>query len=177
MTDPKRHQQAWLQLYRYVYARVQNRQEAEDLTQEAYLRAIARGRTPEGQSPGGPGDSPSRSYLQMVALNLIRDRWRRHRAHGVEVPLEEAFLGRPDVADDAVHRAWVRSLVAGLLAEHRTVLELRIVAGYSRAETARRMGRTEDSIRGLQYRAIQALRRLMMEQKSKERAQSKEDSL
>lgn len=163
MTDPKRHQQAWLQLYRYVYARVQNRQEAEDLTQEAYLRAIARGRTPEGQSPGGPGDSPSRSYLQMVALNLIRDRWRRHRAHGVEVPLEEAFLGRPDVADDAVHRAWVSGLLAQLPEDQRAVLELRILAGCSRAATARRLGRTEASIRGLQYRAVQTLRRLMLE--------------
>ncbi len=163
-----RHREAWQQLYRYVYARVQNREEAEDLTQEAYSRALA------GSAKDGLGDgTPSRWYLQTVALNLIRDRWRRHRAHGVEVPLEESLLQRPDDADEAdgaVFRAWVKELMARLPEEQRTVLELRMIDGRSRAETARLMRKTEDAVRGLQYRALQALRSLM-------RQQSEEDSL
>ncbi|MDP4160504.1 MAG: sigma-70 family RNA polymerase sigma factor, partial [Bacillota bacterium] len=45
--------------------------------------------------------------------------------------------------------------------DQRFVLQLRIVEGYSRRETAKRMGRSEDAVRGLQYRAIQTLRELM----------------
>ena len=47
-----------------------------------------------------------------------------------------------------------------LPAQYRQVLELRIIDGYSRKETAERMERSEDAIRGLQYRALQALRDL-----------------
>ena len=156
-----RHGQAWLQLYRYVYARVRNREEAEDLTQEAYSRALAGGRTEEARQAGEP---PSPWYLQTVALNLIRDRWRRHRARGVEVPLEETLLQRPDDTEGTVFRTWVRGLMAQLPEEQRTVLELRLVAGHSRAETAHRMGKSEDAVRGLQYRAVQTMRRLMLRQ-------------
>lgn len=162
--DEARHREAWRQLYRYIYARVQNREEAEDLTQEAYSRAIAgatgRGRAAQAEEAVGDGP-PSRWYLRTVALNLIRDRWRRNRAHGVEVPLEETLLQGPDDADEAISRAWVRELLARLPEEQRTVLELRVVAGRSRAETARRMGKTETAVRGLQYRALQSLRSLM----------------
>lgn len=45
--------------------------------------------------------------------------------------------------------------------QYRQVLELRIVEGYSRQEVAERMGRSEDAIRGLQYRALQTLRDLI----------------
>ncbi|WP_243450462.1 sigma factor-like helix-turn-helix DNA-binding protein [Desulfosporosinus sp. Sb-LF] len=48
-----------------------------------------------------------------------------------------------------------------LLEQYRQVLKLRIVEGYSRKETAEIMSRGEDSIRGLQYRALQALRELI----------------
>lgn len=146
-------ERTWPDLYRFIYHHVQNRQEAEDLTQETFSRTLA------VISPtGGP---PPLNYIKTAALNLIRDRWRRRRARGIPVPLEEALLTHDREMDDAVDRAWIAGLLARLSEEHRTVLRLRIVEGYSRAETARRMERSEDAVRGLQYRAVQALRDLM----------------
>ena len=116
---------SWTVVYRYVYGFVQNREEAEDITQETYTHTLRKLSSPE--------DLPNKSYLKTVALNIIRDRWRRLKVRGKQVPLED----------------------------YRTVLQLRIIQGYSRAETASQMGRTEDSIRGLQYRALQSLKNLL----------------
>ena len=55
---------------------------------------------------------------------------------------------------DAVTRA-----LAGLTDEQREAIELRFFAGLSAREAAEAMGKQEGTIRGLQFRAIAALRR------------------
>lgn len=149
------YRETWLQLYRFVYARLQNREDAEDLAQETYSRVLGR-MEPEGQAA-------SREYLFTTALNLIRDRWRRHRVRGNSVALDETILLHASEQDDLLQRAWIRDLVAQLPPYYQQVFELRVVQGYSRAETAARMGKTEGAVRNLQYRAVQMLRDLMSE--------------
>jgi RNA polymerase sigma-70 factor (ECF subfamily) len=148
--------QTWPRLYQYVYRRVQNRQEAEDVTQETHIRVLARFSSPE--------NPPSLSYLKTTASNLIRDRWRCQEIHGREVPLEpleETWLIGNNNTEDQIGRDSIQELMAKLSQEQRMVLQLRIVEGYSRAETAKMMGRSQDAVRGLQYRAVHALRGLM----------------
>jgi RNA polymerase sigma-70 factor (ECF subfamily) len=145
---------SWPDVYRYVYYRVQNREEAEDVTQETYARAL--------KKFASRGKLPSQGYLKTIALNLIRDRWRRQQVQGVTVSLEDVFLLRESDEEAAVNRNVIRILMEQLSEEQRTVLQLRIIEGYSRAETALRMGKSEDAVRGLQYRAVQALRSLMV---------------
>lgn len=145
--------QTWPRLYRFIYYRVQNRQEAEDFTQETYARVL--------NGVKSSRNLPSQNYLQTVALNLIRDRWRRQKSRGIEVPLEESLLSGSSQTEESIDREWLKWLMSQLAEDHQTVLRLRIIEGYSRAETARRMGRTEDAIRGLQYRAVLALRDMM----------------
>lgn len=156
------YEQAWPLLYRFIYRRVQNREEAQDLTQEALARSWAR-----LHREGHPASILP--YVQSVALNLIRDRWRR-RARRMEITTaEEVLLQNPpgtasawgDETDHETTRIWLRQLLAELPPDYRTVLELRIIQGYSRQETARKMGRSVDAVRGMQYRALQAMRELV----------------
>lgn len=142
-------QRTWAWLFPFIYARVKHREEAEDLTQEAVARLVQRG-----------DPTPSRSLVVTVALNLIRDRWRRREREKARVPLEEAPQST-SAHDDAL---LVQELMARLTAEYRTVLELRLRADLSREETARQMGRSEGAVRGLQYRALQSPRELMKEE-------------
>jgi len=137
----------WPDLYRYVYHHVQNREEAEDLAQEAFSRTLAH---------HADGELPTRQYLYATAMNLIRDRWRRRRRSGVALPLEEALLGQKP--DDEAMQVWIRELLDQLPQEYRVVLELRIIQGYSRTETAQRLDKSESAVRSLQYRALQLLR-------------------
>jgi len=141
-------------IYRYVYYHVQNREEAEDITQETYTRTL--------RNLSSPENLPNDGYLRTVALNLIRDRWRHLKVSGIHVPLEEDMLSSGSVTDDVETQTLIQFLMEKLSEDHRTVLQLRIIKGYSRSETANRMGRTEDSIRGLQYRALQSLKGLII---------------
>lgn len=190
----------WPWLYRFVYARVQNREEAEDVTQETVLRVLRGGRAAGPGGSGAHGDTdtafgapapgsgaqgatpaeatrsgfpPPDALVRTIALNLIRDRWRRQRRDGAAVPLEEALLqGRvpsrggatADVDTAAVvDRLWLEERLRRLPPAYREVLHWRIVVGLSRAETARQMRRSEAAVRGLQFRALKALRDLLRE--------------
>lgn len=146
-------QKTWPKLYNYLYYRVQNREEAEDLTQEIYARALTKFTFTQ--------ELPTLGYLKTIALNLVRDRWRRQKVQGVQVDLEDRFLSCQSQEEAAINKNFVRELLNQLPEEQRKVLELRIIQGYSRAETAQRLGKSEDAVRGLQYRAVKALGDLM----------------
>jgi len=139
----------WDTVYRFIYSRVQNREEAEDLTQEVCARVLRRqgaanpgGPVPRAPSgvpaapvgaaasavPADPLDPPvpSPAYLRAAALNLLRDRWRRRRSSGVLSPLEEAWLVADDDADPGARlldRLWLRGLLDRLPPDQRQVLE------------------------------------------------------
>lgn len=143
----------WPMIYRYVYGSVQNREEAEDITQETFVRALKKWSSLDNLPPN--------SYLKTVALNLIRDRWRLLKTRGTRVPLEDYMLSHNSVSDQIDTQALMQQILTKLPEDYQTVLQLRIIQGFSRSEAAAKMGRTEDSIRGLQYRAVQALKNLV----------------
>lgn len=145
--------QTWPELYRYIYNRVQNREEAEDVTQETYMKILAKYSYPELLSI---------AYLKTTALNIIRDRWRRKRTSGTQVPLEEALLAGENEISKVLDSTYIEEALRQLPKDQQTVLELRLINSYSRAETAQKMNKSEDAIRGLQYRAIRKLRELML---------------
>jgi RNA polymerase sigma-70 factor (ECF subfamily) len=57
----------------------------------------------------------------------------------------------------------LESALAKLSQEQQTILDLRIIKGYSVAETAKLLGKTEGAVRTAQYRALQALAKIMDE--------------
>lgn len=144
------YQQTVTKLYSFTYALLQNREEAEDITQEAYFRCLRK----------DTKNYPSYPYLKKVARNLIYDRYRHWQKGGIRI--EDHFPSEDALAteENLVTRALVQELMNQMPEQYREVLELRIIEGYSRKETAERLGRSEDAIRGLQYRALQTLRDL-----------------
>lgn len=79
---------------------------------------------------------------------------------GILVDLEAAGQEKTAVEDPTeaiVVRALVQEALNSLKEEQRTVVELRIIKGYSVAETAKIMNKKEGTIRVLQYRALEAL--------------------
>ena len=83
---------------------------------------------------------------------------------GREALLEELrFEMIPYTPEELVEtRQWVeavRAALATLTEEQRDAIALRFFAGLSAREAAEAMGRQEGTVRGLQFRAIAALRR------------------
>ena len=143
-------------IYRFIASRVQRPSDAEDLTQLVFVKALEA--LPRYELRG----IPFGGWLFRLARNTIIDHARtRHehaeldtatdRATEMAGPDEVALL-RQDL--DAVARA-----LRDLTDEQRETIELRFFAGLSARETAEVMGKQEGTVRGLQFRAIAALRR------------------
>lgn len=148
----------WEPLYRFVYFKVQNREETEDITQETYLKTLTYWRDHQGFPDNLPG------FMKTIALNIIRDRWRQKKRRGIPVSFLEINSGETAAADqqnDVAQRLLVESALAKLSEDHRIILDLRIVKGYSSAETAKFVGKTEAAVRTAQHRALQALAALL----------------
>lgn len=146
----------WPAVYRVVAARVAGRQEAEDITQEAFLRAL---RHLDGYRPTSGSFRP---YLIAVAQNLLRDRWRserRVRFVDAELDMLPARDRGPETsALAAEQRAALVAALAELPSTYQAVLRLRLLEGRSAADAAQVLGRTPDAVRQLQHRALVALR-------------------
>lgn len=150
----------WQPVYRFLYYRVQNREEAEELTQEVFLRGLK-------NMAGILNTHAFPAYLFTTARHLLADRWRL-AMRSPEEPLTEvetAAAGNPDPAELVVEeerRAEIRKVLDSLLPQHREVIRLRLIEGYTVQETATALGRTEGAVRSLQYRAVSAFREALL---------------
>lgn len=150
----------WEPLYRFIYYKVQNREEAEDITQETYVKTLKyfqKDKFPQENFMG---------FLKTVSLNVIRDRWRQKQRRGVSVNLQEINpqeVASDDKQNDIAQRLVLESALAKLSEEQRTIIDLRIIKGYSVAETAKLVGKTEGAVRTAQYRALKALAQILDE--------------
>jgi RNA polymerase sigma-70 factor (ECF subfamily) len=140
-------------IYGYVYHKVGNLQEAEDLTSSIFLKAV-RSLQPEG------GPARMHHWLLRVASTTIIDYWRsqaRVRSSSLEV-LQEAGWEGPSECDpfgvDGRSTERVQRLLESLSERDRAVLTCRFLLGLSTRETAVRMGLTEGNVKAVQRRAL-----------------------
>jgi RNA polymerase sigma factor (sigma-70 family) len=137
-------------IYRFIYAKVGNREAAEDLTSQVFLKAV------RWLAQDRSADS-IRSWLYTVARSTIADYWREQSQHPT-VPLEDPdavlFCGRegPEEVRRTRQRAW--RILDALPEREREVLRLRFLDGYSAGEIGRELGLTPDHVRVLQRRAL-----------------------
>ncbi len=143
-------------IYRFIASRVQRPSDAEDLTQLVFVKALEA--LPRYESRGVPFGG----WLFRLARNVVIDHVRTRREHvTLEVIVEKSSDDQgPD--ELAVLRQEMDSIAHALrrlTPEQREAVELRFFAGLSAKEAAEAMGRQEGTVRGLQFRAIAALRR------------------
>lgn len=142
-------------IYRYVFYRVGDAGEAEDLTETVFVKAW------EALERYRPTEAPFAAWLYRIAHNLVVD---RHRAQKPVDPLDEHVVEARLEADPAAQmeaREAANALAQALgqlEPAQQEVLALRFVNGLSHAETATIMGRSAGAVRVLQHRALAALR-------------------
>jgi RNA polymerase sigma-70 factor, ECF subfamily len=152
----------WRPVYRSFARYTSNPSEAEDLTQEVFLRALRA--LPQFSDRG----VPYTAYLLQIAANLARDRWRAGPARVVPVgnlPERPAPGPGPDgLAVENDRRAALLRALDLLGADQRLVLRLRILEGRSTSEVAVLTNRSAAAVRQLQVRALAALRTALARQ-------------
>jgi len=146
-------------VYRYLYVRLGNAAEAEDLAQDVFAKVI------EAISSYQWRNVPFASWLFRIAHNKMIDHIRREKR--IErVDSEEAVLSldEPDPSEIAEHNLQlekVRHNIGKLSPAQREVIWLRFSAGLSTTEVASALGKSTGTIKALQYNGIVALRKLM----------------
>ena len=142
-------------IYRYVYSKVGNREDAEDLTSEIFLKAV---------SALNQEFSPQSMHklLFLIARSTVADYWRAHYrlpANSLDELLEAGWEGpaeeEPAVAAISSGAAGrVRLLLQALPEQYREVLTCRFLLNLSIKATALRMGLTVAHVKVLQFRAL-----------------------
>jgi RNA polymerase sigma-70 factor (ECF subfamily) len=135
-------------VYGYVRSIVRDDREAEDLTQQVFMKLITVIVKYEDRGV------PFSGWLLRLARNVALDHLRRRR------PISTEEVMGADKHDDNDARERARDLhtaLASLPDEQRSVMIMRHVVGLSPPEIAERMGRSESSVHGLHHRGRRAL--------------------
>ncbi len=140
-------------VYAFIYARVGNRADAEDLTQQVALKAIPRLRQ------GAPA-SAIRGYLFATARSVLGGFWSTRLGLSEAELREDLALAVPTSPPSEEGVETVQKILAELSDNYRRVLELRFLHGYSLKEVAAEMHSTVGAIKVMQLRALRAAAKL-----------------
>lgn len=140
-------------IYRFIYSKVGNREEAEDLTSQVFVKAV---RTLD-HARGAPS---IQSWLFQVARTTIADHWRQYyrlRVNSLDDLLESGWEGPIEEAGDLrAYHPDVRAqrLLDQLPERYREVLTYRFLLNFTIRETAEKMQLSEANVKVLQFRAL-----------------------
>jgi RNA polymerase sigma factor (sigma-70 family) len=144
-------------VYAFIYARVGNRADAEDLTQQVALKAIPRLR------PDAPASS-IRGYLFATARSVLGGFWStRLGLSEAELREDLALAPPPTTPPSEEGTETVQRILAQLSDNYRRVLELRFLHGYSLKEVASDMKSTVGAIKVMQLRALRAAAKVRLD--------------
>jgi len=149
-------------VFRYVLFRMGDRNLAEDISQETFVRALRRigSVNYQGKDIG--------AWFVTIARNLIFDHVKssRYRLESTTADIVELSpsTGGPEqqVLDGATNDELLRC-VGKLNPDQQECIRLRFLRGLSVAETARMMDRNEGAVKALQHRAVRRLAQLLPE--------------
>lgn len=137
---------------RFLSYRTRNREDAEDLTSEVFIRMVGGIKSQTGNFA---------AWLYKITRNLLIDYYRKKD--------REKFLSLDEMEDDSIavstkdHREGfssdeIKHMLTVLTDEQQEVVSLRFLSGYSLEETAQIMHKSVGAIKVLQFRAITGLK-------------------
>ena len=150
-------------IYRYIYLRLGNQAEAEDLTQEVFVKVL------EAIGSYKWRNLPFASWLFRIAHNQVID-YSRKESKVEKVALEgdvASFDERnPElIAEQEFAREELIDNIKKLSPAQREVISLRFGSGLSVAEVAKALGKNTGTVKALQYNGIVALRKMLSEKR------------
>ncbi len=146
-------------IYRFIFFKVQqNRQLAEDLTEVSFMKAWSK--IDLYKKTGGSFSS----WLYTIARNTVIDHFREQNKltslqedhHVDSTQIEENIFTKLEIER-------VQEAMKYLTDEQREIITLKFINDMSNKEIANILGKNEDAIRAMQYRALQELRKRLKE--------------
>ncbi|MBS4176473.1 RNA polymerase sigma factor SigX [Lederbergia citrea] len=157
-------------LFQFLFYMVKNREEAEDLVQEVYIRVMRSYVKFEGKSS-------EKTWLFSIAKNVAIDHFRKHKSWKERL-YEKFDWDRHQVKDlaplpeeTALKNEDIKILYECLdlcNTNYRIILILRYINGLTIAEAAEALNWTESKVKTTQHRALKSLREVMESRLEKE---------
>ena len=147
-------------IYNYIYYRVGNQHDAEDLTARTFHRALDHIERYIDQG------APFSAWLYRIAHNLVAN-WHRDQSRRKFVSLEEIQLsaqrrdGPDQVTEQKEEKDELIAVIQRLPPTRQQLLVLKFVEGMSNAEIGKVMGRSEGAIKSLYHRTLLSLREML----------------
>lgn len=147
-------------IYRYIVIRIGDAMEAEDITQQVFLKAL--------RSIGSFKwkGAPFSAWLYRIAHNQVVD-YLRKKGRRTTVPLDGIQLAAESDPQEEVEKGFdlqrLASAMQHLTESQRAVISLRFTSDLSTVEVAKVLGKSQGAIKALQHSAVVALRKTMAE--------------
>ncbi len=142
-------------IFRYIAARVNDLQLAEDLTGDVFIKAL------EGLGSYRDQGRPLLAWLYRIARARVIDHYRQAGRRPSETSVDDQPLPVESGLDAGLARRQaaqaLRAAIAGLTDDQQQVIILRFVEGYRVDEVAAILGKQPNAIKALQFRALRAL--------------------
>jgi RNA polymerase sigma-70 factor (ECF subfamily) len=146
------------QIYAFVYRMTNNIEDAKDLTQKTFLKALNGVR-------GFRKEASFKTWLYQIAINTSVNHGRQNRHK--EIELEETITGKqPGVLSAIIEKEqwnYVEKALEDLPGRQRLAIVLRIYEGLSCKETAKVMGCSEGAVKAHYHNAVIGLRKILKE--------------
>jgi RNA polymerase sigma-70 factor (ECF subfamily) len=147
-------------IYRYIAMRIRNDMEAEDLTQQVFMKVLHSISSYKSQGV------PFSSWVYRIAHNQVVDFFRQHNK---KATVDIDGLPLPDTGDDPQHILEqeydikeLKNAMKHLTEAQQEVLALRFTGEMPIAQCAEVMGKSEGAIKALQHSAVQALKKALV---------------
>jgi RNA polymerase sigma-70 factor (ECF subfamily) len=145
-------------IYRYIYVRLRNQPEAEDLTQDVFIKAL------EAIGSYKWRDLPFAAWLFRIAHNRVIDHVRKISKEK-RASLDEAGAVSMDdpvsIAEQHSEAQQLKAALERLPKAQQEVATLRFIAQLSIAEVAKTLGKSEGTVKALQFNATVSLRKAL----------------
>lgn len=149
-------------IYRYLFTRVRHQADAEDLTEQVFLKMVD---SIQRYRPRGVAFS---SWLYRIAHNLLVDRYRRAGRDAVELTSqvhdERPHADPAAMAQNSDDRRRLIAAIQRLTPEQQQIITMRFIDNLDVEEIARLTHRRPGAIHSMQHRALASLYRFLMEQ-------------
>ena len=154
-------------IYRFVFFKVNSKEDAQDLTSEVFLKTWQ-------YIISGKDINNLNAYLYKVARNLVIDHYRKsvqkdvsldaldQSGENLQIDVKSAIQSQ-EILEDKIQMEKIQDKLQDLKNEYREIIILRYVDGLSITEIAEIVEKKKGAVRVILYRAINALRELMGE--------------
>ncbi len=142
-------------IYKYAYFRLKSKNEAEDLTQDVFLKAF------KAISRYRQEKTSFLAYLLTIARNSIIDFWRKKRPTPLDSVNEAEFAetaSQPEEQEQRERKEKIKRAMTNLSDDQYEIIALKFFSELSNAEIAKILNKSEEAVRQGQLRALKKLK-------------------